>query len=204
MAGNDRQLRSQIAQHMNEPVAPIEQTIADALKKRGEFRGDLTTDQLSVMMRKVLFTLVAEHKVAGIDVPIVHNVSTMDVAIADRAVNVFAEIQVRSPIDAFIQFRYTLENSPADNPYKRLRLKNNDLDIKEITRTFDVPAKAALKIVGVKHVAIRELSNPNALIQRTLPPQLEPHGFRGSLSRVELELTDEGTMRVYMVGKHAT
>ena len=152
------------------------------------------------MMRKVLFTLVAEHKVAGVDLPIVHNISEMDVAIADRAVNVFAEIQVHSPIEAFIQFRYTLENAP-DNPHKRLRLKNNQVDVKEVTRPLDLPAKAALKIVGVKHVALRELSNPNALIQRTLPPQLEPHGFHGTLAHVELELTDEGTMHVFFVSQ---
>jgi hypothetical protein len=197
MAGKKKQLRLQIAQEIGEPVAPIEQRIADVLKKKGEYRGYLTCDQLAVIMRKVLFTLVAEQKVGGFDVPIVHNVSAMDVTIAGREANVFAEIHVHSPINAFIQFRYCLENAPG-NLSKKLHLKNNRVDVREITRPFDFPAKAALKIMGVKHIALRELSNPNAVIQRTLPPQLEPHGFRGALTQVELALTDDDTMQVYV------
>jgi len=200
MAGKKKQLRQQIAQDVAGPAAPFEEKIAGLLKQSGEFRGHLTGDQLSVIMRKVLFTLVAEQRVAGFDVPIVHNVSVMDVSIAGREAKVFAEVHIHRPIRAFIQFRYCLEND-GENPNKRLHLKDNRVEVREITHPFDFGAKAALGIMGVRHIALKELSNPNAVIQRTLPLQLKPLGFQGRLTCVELELTDEDTMLVYVAAE---
>jgi hypothetical protein len=200
MAGHKDHLRKRIAQYIAEPVAPFEEKIAESLKKRGEFQGNLTSEQLSMIMRKVLYTLVAEQKVAGIDLPITHNVSAMKVDIARREANVFAEIHVHSPIIAFIQFRYILENDPR-NSNKKLRLKDNCMDVKESTRPFDLGAKAALALMGVRHIALRELTDPNAVIQRTLPPQLERLGFYGLLNRVDLELTDDNTLWVQVIKK---
>ncbi len=200
MAPHRKHLRSQIAQPISAPVAAFEEKVARLLKEKGEFRGELTCEQLALIMRKVLYTLVAEQKVAGFEVPIVHNVSVMDVTIGGCEADVFAEIHVHSPITAFIQFRYCLENDNG-NPSKRLSLKGNRVEVREFTRPFDFGAKAALRIMGVKRIALKELSDPNAVIQRTLPAQLEPLGFRGALTHVELELTDEDTMWVYLVGK---
>lgn len=199
MARHKNHLRQQIAHSIADPVAPFEHKIAESLKKRGEFRGNLTSDQLSVILRKVLFTMVGEQKVAGFDVPIVHNVSAMKVDICQREAKVFAEIHVHSPISAFIQFRYILENDRR-NGGKKLRLKDNCMEVKEVTRPFDLGAKAALAIMGVKQIALRELADPNAVIQRTLPRQLGRIGFQGKLAQVDLELLADNTMWVYVVG----
>jgi hypothetical protein len=200
MAAQKKQLRRAITQRIDEPAAPFEKRVAEILQKKGEFRGELSSDQLSLIMRKVLYTLVAEQKVAGFDVPIVHNVTAINVRMGQHEARVFAELHVHSPITAFIQFRYCLENG-SQSPGKRLRLKGNYVEVKEVTRTFDFGAKAALRIMGVKHIALRELSDPNTLIRRTLPPHLKPYGFQGALTQVELELTDEDTMLVYLVAK---
>ncbi len=200
MAGQKDKLRQQITQKVSETAAPFEERIAESLTRCGEFRGGLSSDQLAVVMRKVLYTLVGEQKVAGIDLPIVHNVSAMEVKIAKAEASVFAEIHVHSPIVAFIQFRYTLENDRR-SPAKKLRLKGSSLDVKEMTRPLDLGAKAALAIMGVKHIALKELSDPNQLIRRTLPPQLARLGFRGVIERVDLELLDNNTMWVYLADK---
>ncbi len=197
MAGRKDTVRKQIADIIAEPVAPFEEKIAHTLKEKGEFQGCLNADQLSIIMRKVLFTLVAEQKVAGFDVPIAHNVSAMQVNIAQREAVVFAEVHVHSPIIAFIQFRYTLENDRR-YPGKKLHLKRDDVEVKEVTRPFDLGARAALAILGVRQIALRELSNPNAVIQRTLPSQLARLGFKRELAEVELELKDDDSMHVYI------
>ncbi|MBI5668865.1 MAG: hypothetical protein HZC41_12735 [Chloroflexi bacterium] len=199
MARQKHHLRQQIAQTITEPVAPFEHKIAESLQKRGEFQGNLTSEQLSIILRKVLFTMVGEQKVAGFDVPIVHNVSAMKVDIRQCEAKVFAEIHVHSPIIAFIQFRYVLENDRRSGG-KKLRLKDNCMDVKEVTRPLDLAAKAALAIMGVKQIALRELADPNAVIQRTLPPQLGRIGFQGRLAQVDLELLNDNTMWVYVAG----
>lgn len=201
MTSRNAMLRRRIAEQIAQPVEPIEREIAAALLKRGEFRGCLTSDQLSVIMRKVLFTLIAEQKVAGMEVPIVHNVTRMDVDIEDGEARVFCEVHIHRPIIAFIQFRYTLVNDQR-TPGKKLCLKDGFLEEKEITRPLDLGARAALAIMGVKHIALAELSDPNAVIQRTLPVQLDQLGFEGVLTRVELELTDNA-MQVYVAAKNS-
>jgi hypothetical protein len=195
MAGRKETVRKQIAETIAEPVAPFEEKIAHTLKEKGEFAGHLNAEQLSIILRKVLFTLVGEQKVAGFDVPITHNVSAMQVTIARREAAVFAEVHVHSPIVAFIQFRYTLENDRRC-PGKKLHLKRGQVEVKEVTRPFDLGARAALAILGVKQIALRELSDPNAVIRRTLPQQLARLGFQESLAEVELELLADDTMRV--------
>ncbi len=200
MKSRNASLRRQIDEHIALPVAPIEREIAAALVNCGEYRGRLTSDQLSVIMRKVLYTLIAEQRVAGMEVPIVHNVTQMAVDIVDGEAQVFCEVHIHRPIVAFIQFRYTLINDQRGGS-KKLRLKDGLLDLKEITRPLDLGARAALAIMGVKHIALAELSDPNAVIQRTLPAQLGQLGFNGVLTRVELELTDSA-MQVYVAGKN--
>lgn len=196
MAGHKSHLRKQITDQIAEPVAPFEENIAQALKQEGQFDGHLSGDQLSVIMRKVLYTLVAEQRFAGFDVPIVHNVTAMEVRIARREARVFAEVHVHSPITAFIQFRYTLQNDPR-HPGHKLQLKNRQVEVKETTRPFDLAARAALAILSVRQIALRELSDPNAVIQRTLPPQLARLGFQRPLAQIALELEDSA-MRVFI------
>mgnify|MGYP005850137027 CR=1 FL=1 len=199
---NRRALRKQIQGPIAEPVLPLEEKVARALLDSGEFLGTLTSDELAVIMRKVLYTLVDEQKVAGVEVPLVHNVSRMDVSIAGCEAAVSCEVHIHTPIKAFITFDYVLENDHQSNN-GQLRLKGNRLDVKEITRPFDIGARAALKVMGVRHIALRELSDVNAIIRRTLPAQLRQQGFKGELTAVGLELLADGTMAVYLTGDQA-
>ncbi|MGQ9886933.1 MAG: hypothetical protein ACUVSX_00445 [Aggregatilineales bacterium] len=195
-----RALRQQVKRVISDPVMPLEHKVARALIDTGEYLGTLTADELAVIMRKVLYTLVDEQKVAGLDVPLVHNVSRMDVSIAAGEAAVSCEVHIHAPIKAFITFNYVLENDHQSNN-GRLRLKNNWLDVHEVTRPFDIGAKAALKVMGVRHIALQELNDLNGVIRRTLPPRLHQLGFKGELKDVALELQDNGTMVVYLTGR---
>ncbi len=196
MSNHSQGLRKQIAADVSAPAEVVEKLIADSLTQAGEFHSMLTSEMLGFVLRKVFYTIVAEQKVAQFDLPIVHNVSEMSVAIVGREARIAATVHIHQPITAFIKFRYTLENDPK-NP-KLLRLKNNKLDVEEVTRAFDVPAKVALKVLGVEKIARHELSNPNAIIARTLPPQLKAHGFEGKISRVELEFIGDDNLEVLL------
>jgi hypothetical protein len=190
------QLRQQIQSRIAQPVAPIEKAIAQALSNGGIYRGNLSMDELTNVMRKVLYRLIGEQRVGGMAVPIVHNVSQMEVKVARKEAHVFCEAHIHSPIIAFIQFRYVLAN--AANRPGQLILKGNTVEVKENTRPFDLAAVASLRVMNVKHIAQRELSDPNALIRRTLPGPLSEQGFSGPVSEVQLELTAENTMQVFI------
>lgn len=189
MASRNSDVRKRISQDIARPVEEIERRIAEALNANGQYEGYMSCDDLGVIMRKVLFTLVDEQKVGGVDVPITHNVTDMQVEIADGEAHVACELHIHSPIKAFIRFEYTLINDP-QNPGKKLSLKDNQLTVTEITKPFDFAAKTALKIMGVRNIALDELKNPNYVIQRTLPGQLRQLGFDGELTTVELAIND--------------
>jgi hypothetical protein len=190
-------LRRKISQTIIDPVRSVEEQIATALVKRCEFQASLTEQDLSPILSKVLYILVMEQKVAGIDVPIVHNVSEMDVQISGQEARVDCEVHVHSPIKAFIRFQYTLRNHPGA-PGK-LQLKNGQVTVKETTRPFDLAALAALRVMNVKKVALYELGDPNRLIQRALPAQLSEYGFQGELCDVQLTFTPAETLSVHLI-----
>lgn len=189
-------VRQQIEKSISDPTIPIEQKIAASLQELGEFQGRLTSDDLAVIMKNILYKLVEQQRIVGIEVPITHNVSEMRVKIARQEAHIVCEMHVHHPIIAFIRFTYTLQND-GKNP-KRLRLKNNALDVKEVTRPFDIGAKTALKILGVRGLALRELNDLNDVIRRTLPEQLEKQGFKGKLDGIMLEFLDDDTLSVYV------
>jgi hypothetical protein len=191
-------VRQQIEKHISDPTIPIEQKIATSLQELGEFRGKLTSDDLAVIMKNILYRLVEQQRFVGVEVPITHNVSEMSVKIARREAHVVCEMHVHHPITAFIRFTYTLENDVKAKTGKRLRLKNNVLEVKEVTHPFDIGAKTALKLLGVRGIAMRELSDPNDVIRRTLPEQLEKQGFKGKLEGIMLELLEDNTLEVYV------
>ena len=194
----NQQLRQQIAAQISAPIDIIEKRIADCLSDFGEYRDTMDAEELGLVLRKVFYTLVGEQKVGHFDVPITHNVSDMDVTIAGCEARVHCTVHIHQPITAFIKFHYTLENHP--HQPTRLRLKNNKLEVEEITRAFDVGAKVALKVMGVEKIAKHELSDPNGIIKRTLPPQLRRHGYDGVLSDVDLEFTRDDRLSVVICG----
>jgi len=189
MASRNSDVRKRISQGIAGPVEEIELRIAESLAREGRYEGFMDCDDLGVIMRKVLFTLVDEQKVGGMDVPITHNVTEMQVKIEDGEADISCELHIHNPIKAFIRFEYTLINDPKA-PGKKIVLKNNHLTVTEITKPFDFAAKTALKIMGVKNIALAELKNPNYVIQRTLPDQLRHLGFDGELTTVELAIND--------------
>ncbi len=194
----NQQLRKQIAAQISAPIDILEKRIADSLADFGEYRDTMDAEELGLVLRKVFYTLVGEQKVGHFDLPIVHNVSEMDVDIAGCEARVRCTVHIHQPITAFIKFRYTLENHPLQPT--RLRLKNSKLDVEEITRAFDVGAKVALKVMGVEKIARHELSDPNGIIKRTLPPQLYLHGYEGVLTDVDLEFTHDNRLSVVIYG----
>jgi hypothetical protein len=191
MPSRKTELSQRIADRLSRPVAPIEQQIAESLTESGVFEAELSAEELAVIMRKLLYMLVAEQKVAGVEVPIVHNVSKMEIDIANSEAEIACEVHIHSPLVGFIQFSYTLENADEDEDEGRLRLKDNALAVKEVTRPMDMAAKLALRIMNVRAIALRELSDLGALIRRTLPEQLQEHGFEGQIDEVLMTLQDD-------------
>ena len=189
-------VKRQIVENLGRGTRTVEQHIADTLRACGEFEGDLTSHDLEPILKNVVFTLVDEQRFAGIDVPITHNVSQMQVEIVSEQANVFCEVHVHAPIVAFLQFSYTLENHPKNAG--KLRLKGGDVTVKENTRSLDFAAKAALRILNVRAIARRELSEPNEIIRRTLPSQLERAGIDAKLDRIELTFNGNGALRVLL------
>lgn len=176
---------------------PIERRIADALRHHGEFIDTLGPEELEPILTNVLFMLVGEQKLAGIDIPIQHNVTSMEVEICQQEAHIFCELHIHAPIMAFIRFRYVLVNDPRSNP-ANLRVKNNELHVDEITRKLDLGAKAALKVMNVRKLALAELSDPAYVIQRTLPHKLNLQGYTHDLGQIELRITPENLLHVHI------
>jgi hypothetical protein len=183
-----------------QPTTDIERQIAASLKRSGSYRGKVSSDELGAILTKVLYSMVEEQKVAGINVPIHHNVSDMNVAIDGGAAAVSCAIQVRNPINARIKFNYVLENDHTSDG-KRLKLRGNQVDVEEITRPLDVSAKVALKAMGVRQIARQELRDPNGIIQRVLPAHLREQGFHGKLADVHLVILDDDTVGVFIAAE---
>lgn len=187
----DEQLRGQIeaakAEHYS--TTQIEDKITQALLMHGYFKDKIDADELATIMRNVVYTIFAEHKVGGREVDLLHNVPTMKVHINNGQAAVDFIVHIHKPIVAFIKFQYTLVNDPVSvNP--NLRVKRGSLTISEHTRRFDIKAKATLAAINVKNLALKELADPAAVIIATLPSQLERLGARGNLKTIELTLKD--------------
>ena len=102
-------VREQVAAHVEQETRSIEERIADALRKHGAFVGELTAADLEPILSNVVFTLVASQRIAGVDVPVLHNISRMQVSIQRMHADVMCEVHIHEPIIAFIQFQYQLE-----------------------------------------------------------------------------------------------
>lgn len=188
----DEQLRTQIeaysAKHFS--THQVEQRIAASLKENGRFHDGISSDELTVILRNIVYTLFAQQKFAGRDVSLVHNVPKMKVSINDSEAKVKFIVHIHKPIVAFLEFSYTLVNDPV-SAGKTLRVKHGTLQIAERTRRFDIKAKAALATINLDGMARKELADLTRVIRMTLPPQLSRHGISGRLSTVELALKDQ-------------
>ncbi|MFN8448118.1 MAG: hypothetical protein U0521_05905 [Anaerolineae bacterium] len=203
MSRRRQQLRQQINESLSEPILGIEHRIADSLAAEGEFHSEIDDDELGLILRKVIYRIVDEQKVANVSVPILHNITQMDARIHASGALVECEVHVHEPIIAFIRLKYALENDPASCG-TRLRLKDDRLEVREITRPLDVGAKLALKMLRIENIVRHELSDPNGLIKRMLYQPLEQYGYTGVVHDVELEFNGTNSLRVYITGEKAS
>lgn len=187
----DEQLRAQIeaVAAQRYPGEQIEQRIASALVGDGRFQGRLDSEELGVVLRRLVYTMFSKHTLAGQGFNLVHNIATMRVAINNSQAKVGFIVHIHKPITAFLNFKYVLVNDPV-SVNRKLRLKNDSLEIKEHTKRFDIKAKAALAAVNLEGIARKELTDPSRIIKTTLPTQLEHHGLSGHFSCIEMALRD--------------
>jgi hypothetical protein len=108
----NHQLRAQINTSLTEPIATFEKSIADTLNVGEDFSVEIDSEMLGHVLRKVIYNVVSEQKLANVEVPTVHNISQMDARIGGGEAKVECEIHIHQPIVAFIRLRYTLENDP--------------------------------------------------------------------------------------------
>ncbi len=197
----DEQLRAQIEAATAEqfPAHIIEDRIADSLLLHGRFQGRITAEELAVILRNMIYTRFAQHKLGGREVGLVHNVAKMKVNINESRADVKFIVHIHKPIVAFLNFKYTLVNDPVSLS-KNLRLKRGSLTITEHTRRFDIKAKAALATINTNEIALKELADPAGVISATLPPQLERRGAEGHITKVELALKDHH-LEVFVEGE---
>lgn len=187
----DEQLRAQIEAVTAEkyPSDEIEARIASALISDGRFESSLDGDELSAVLRKLVYTMFSKHTLTGQGVNLVHNVATMRVIINKSEAKIGFIVHIHKPITAFLKFTYCLVNDPVSVD-RKLRLKHDTLVVHEHTRRFDIKAKAVLAAINVEKIARQELSNPSRIIQATLPEQLERQGLGGRFTCVEMALKD--------------
>jgi predicted DNA-binding transcriptional regulator len=177
----------------------IEQRIAASLRDFGRFHEPIKAEELAVILESVVSTLFSEQKVVGVNVGITHSITGMEVYINNAEANVCFLVRIHKPIVAAIKFSYSLINDPVSIRNK-LVVKKGTLQVVEITRRFDLKAKAALAAIDVDYLARQELSDLGGIILKTLPPQLESHGVEGIISEIGLALTDTG-LDVYLEGE---
>ncbi len=183
------QLRAQIAAAQSQYYSTdsIESRIAASLLEEGRFDESISSEDLGVVLRNVVFTMFAQHTIAGLDVGLVHNVPVMKVTINGSEADVQFIVHIHKPIVAFLKFKYTLINDPV-SVARQLRLKRGSLTMSEHTRRFDLKAKAALAATNISNITRKELNNVNGIIYSTLLPRLELHGITGTLTCMEMPL----------------
>jgi hypothetical protein len=187
----DRELQAQIEEAAARVYSTddVEERIARALVTRGEFCEDISSADLEVILRNIVYVMFARQKVAGREIGILHNVPIMQVEINNEEAHVEFVVHIHKPIIVFIEFKYTLVNHE-DEDNKCLCLKEDSLRVKEKTRRFDVKAKAALTAMNVPKIARQEMSDLTNVICRTLPDQLRHKGVTGQLETIKLSLND--------------
>lgn len=176
----------------------VEQRIAAALTRDGEFDEILNVEEFELVLRGIIYWSFAQQTFAGVNVGMVHNVVTMDIEFDDLEAHVRCVVHIHKPIIAFIEFDYTLENDP-DSVRESIRLKADTLNIETKTRKLDVKAKTALAAMNVRKITMQQMSDLTEVIGNTLPPQLQAQGVDGRLEEVEIQLHEDG-LRVRLYG----
>ncbi len=196
----DAQLRYQIkaAAARESSTESLEQRIAVALCREGQFEGEINAGELAIILRRVVYTLFSSYNFAGLEIQPIHNVPRMKVGIRNGEATIKYLVHLHKPVIAFLNFRYTLIND-AVSVDKKIRLKRGSFKYEERTRRLDLKAKAALAAVNIKELAMRELQDVSHAILLTLPDQLKKQAVTGKLERIELNL-DKNKMNICLEG----
>lgn len=187
----EQELRAQIqaATERLFSTADIEDRIAKALLADGTFHENISSSDLEVILRNIVFVMFSSQKVAGREIDILHNIPILNVEINDDQANIDFVVHIHKPVIVFLEFEYALENQEDDDS-NSLCLKEGTLRIKESTRRFDVKAKAAMKAMNVPKIAKQEMSDLNYVIRKTLPDQLLKKGVSGEIEEINLHLNN--------------
>src|SRR5512141_3043560 len=101
MAPNtDYALRKQISEAFKRSSEHLDLHVAEALASTGRFDHSFDSQELAVVFANILHTLVDLQKFAGLSVPLVHNVASIEVEIRDPKIAVSLVLHIHSPINA--------------------------------------------------------------------------------------------------------
>ena len=162
---------------------PIFEEAAVALREKGAFSKQLTSQELGQMMSSVVKSLLAGQNAVRATVP------TMDVRIERSKGTVAGAVQVESPIKATIKLNCVLGNDTAS---QGIRLENLD-----IQQEASFLAKATLKAANIDGQARKLLKDPNQALGDALDKQLRPRGVE--LTGIGLHF-QENTLGVSLSG----
>ncbi len=194
------QLRAQIEDAASQEYSfeAVELKIAAALLEQGSFSGHLNEQELTSVIRNVVYARFADQRIGGRKLTLVHNIPAIKVTVSGAEVQVSFLVHLHSPIIAFLRFRYVLTNDPI-SVSKRIRLKRGSLSIRKDTRRFDLKAKAALAAIDVECIARDELTDLAAILKTTLSDRMRDYGIMGEISEIQLNVGD-GCIEVYAEG----
>lgn len=162
---------------------PIFEEAAVALKEKGAFSKQLTSQELGQMMSSVIEGLLAGQNAVKATVP------PMGVRIERSRGIVAGAVQVENPIKATIRLNCVLGN---DTTLQGIRLENLD-----IQQEAGFLAKAALKAANIDGQARNLLRDPNQALKKALNMQLRPRGVE--LTGIGLHF-QENTLGVNLTG----
>ena len=194
------QLRIQIegAASLQYPIEDIELKIAASLVETGQFQGNINEEELTSIIRKVVYDRFTKQRIRGFDISLVHNVAAISVRISGGEVHVSFLVHIHSPIIAFLRFRYVLIDEKSSGK-KKIGLKRGSLYIRKDTRRFDFKAKAALAAVDVDEMARAELADLAGILRSTFSKQLHSAGISGEFKDIRLAV-GEGCLDVRLEG----
>jgi len=194
------QLRTQIeaAASQQYPIEAVELMITASLLEQGRFRGHLNEQELTNVIRNVVYSRFSNQRIKGRDVTLVHNIASIRVQLSDEEVHVSFLVHIHSPIIAFLRFRYVLVDDITAG-CKKVTLKRGSLSIRKDTRRFDIKAKAALAAIDIEAITRDELTDLGGILKGSLLDQMKCIGITGEISMIELSL-GEGCLDVYLEG----
>ena len=194
------QLRTQIeaAASQQYPLDAVELKIAASLLEDGRFKGHLNEQELTNVIRNVVYSRFANQRIRGLDIALVHNIPSIRVQLRRKEVHVSFLVHIHRPIIAFLRFRYVLVDDVPPG-CKKITMKRGSLTIGKDTRRFDIKAKAALAAIDVEAMARDELADLAGILKGTILDQMKGVGITGEISEIELNV-GEGCLDVYLEG----